>query len=346
MYVAPRPLVEDDPNLPARVAFMSAVGLLLGILLRSPMTSIYASLTLSLTAGMRGQFNPGRAIGGPIAFAVAMWVMATVVIITVPMPLVMSAVMALVYFLGFFMILRTGNPFGMLLVVGAALCSILGAGSMVAMTLLRDEMTKAALITAALLPVAYGLFPAKATWKDDPKYTPAPGGNFALRAAIRAGVMVLYSVWLYAVMDTSNVMLAIGGMFILTFPTNREQFGEVFDRTYATVIGGVAGLLVLGFASLVGHLDVLVLVMFLTVFLFIAAMFTGKRPAMVYQYAASVVVTLVAGAFTMQEPTFAFIQRVVLTFGGALVGAVITALLEALLVKPERTEAPAAPATV
>ena len=53
---------------------------------------------------------------------------------------------------------------------------------------------------------------------------------------------------------------------------------------------------------------------------------------MVYQFAFSAAVVLVSSSLTTSEPGYAVLTRVVLTLGGAVAAALLTALLENLLI--------------
>ena len=343
MYVAPRPREEDDPHFGVRLSIVPVVGLVIGIALQSPMAMIFPTLMYSLMAGQRKALNIGRALGGPIAFIVMLWVMSWVVSLTINLPVVMVLVMALIFFAGFYMIGKTGNPAGMLVIVSALMMSILGSGSYMAMTILRDEMSKAALASAIITPLLYLLIPPATREKAVDVYAPFHEDQLALRAAIRTGVLLLFALWLYAVVDTSNMMLAISAVFVLTFPTSETIFAEAKERSFATIMGGLAALGVLAVLTVVAQLPVLLVLAFLATLFFSQKMITGRHPAMVYQYAASVMISMVGGALATQEPSYAFLTRAALTVIGAIGAAFLTSLLEALLLKPGPAPALAAP---
>ena len=66
-------------------------------------------------------------------------------------------------------------------------------------------------------------------------------------------------------------------------------------------------------------------------------MMHGYHPSMVYQYALSVTVALVASALSNQSPAYAAIMRILLTSSGAIAAAVLVAVLDSLLLsKPAR----------
>lgn len=341
MYVAPRPREEDDPNFGVRLAIVPVIGLVIGIALQSPMAMIFPTLMYSLMAGQRKALNIGRALGGPIAFIVMLWVMSFVVSLTINLPIVMVVVMALFFFAGFYMIGKTGNPAGMLVIVSALMMSILGSGNYMAMTILRDEMSKAALASAIVTPLLYLLIPPATKEKAVDVYVPFHEDQLALRAMIRTGVLLLFAIWLYSVVDTSNMMLAVSAVFVLTFPTSDTLFAEARERSLSTIMGGIAALGMLAVLTVIAQLPVLLVLSFLVALYFSQKMITGRHPAMVYQYGASVMISLVGGALATQEPGYAFLTRVALTIAGAIGAAFLTSLLEALLLKPAPAEAEA-----
>ena len=79
----------------------------------------------------------------------------------------------------------------------------------------------------------------------------------------------------------------------------------------------------------------LVGLVFLTVLYFATMMMVGRHPPMVYQFAFSVMISLVAGALSTQNPVSASTLRIVLTLVGAVGAAFLTALLERLLIGDE-----------
>jgi len=341
MYVAPRPVEADDPHFATRLALMPVIGFAAGMLLQSPMALIFPTMMFSLMAGSRKALNIGRALGGPIAFIVMLWVMSWLVSATINMPLLMVALMGSLFFLGFYLIGKTGNPMGMLIIVSAMMTSVLGSGTYQAMIVLRDEMSKAALLAAIFTPLLYLLIPPATREKAVDIYVPYHEDQLVLRALIRAGVLLLFSFWLYTVSDSSNMMLGVGAVFVLTFPTSETLFAEARERSFSTLMGGFAALLVLAVMTMVAHLPVLLLLAYLVTLFFAQKMITGRHPAMVYQYAASVAISLVGSALATQEPGYAFLTRAVLTIGGAIGAAFLASLLEALLLKPAPEPDPA-----
>ena len=141
MYVAPRPLLADDPLFAIRLAFAAALGFVLAPLLQSSIPALMAALPVGLMAGNRKAFDPRKVFGAPIAFLVMVWLMSSLVSLTRPMPMVLIVLMGVLLFLGFLVIQRTGNPLGMLIVIVTVLMSVMGMSSIAAMEMLRDAMS-------------------------------------------------------------------------------------------------------------------------------------------------------------------------------------------------------------
>ena len=333
MFVAPRPEVADDPLFAVRLAIMPTIGFCLGMVLQSPMAMLFPIMMFSLTAGNRKAFDLKRVLGAPIAFSVMLWLMSVPVALFNQTPLALLVIMAAVYFAGFYMIQVTGNAMGMLFIVSAALMSVMGLGSYQAMTYLRSEMTKAALCVAIFAPLLYTLLPVKTKELNVDRYVPADENGRLTRALIRAGVMLVFSLYLYTILDFGNVMLGIAGMFILVFSTQGEIWREVGQRSFSAMLGGVLSLVVLGALTLSGHLVVLLSLTFLIVLWLANKMMVGRLNAMVYQDAASIMISLIGSALATSDPGFAFLQRAGLTVMGAIVAAVIVSVLDKLLVK-------------
>jgi hypothetical protein len=333
MYVTPRPREDDDPLYPVRIALMPIIGFGLGMWLRSPMAMIFPVMMFSLLAGTRKAFNPGRALGAPIIFGLALWVMASLVTMLQGLPLVLVSVVGLVYVLAFYMIQKTGNAFGMLIAVAAVLTSIMGLGNHLAMEVLRVEMTKAAFASAVVIPLLYALLPPATDEQMVDLHVPAHEDQLFLRSLIRGVVLLVFSLWLYTFVDFSNVMLAVAAMFVLVFPTRRSVWAEAGQRSFSVLLGGVLAIAILALLQVSSHLVVLFGLMFATVYWLGTRMLHGPLPSMAYQDAASVMISLVGGALATSEPIFAFVQRAGLTVLGTIAAAFAVSLLEALLLK-------------
>ena len=336
MFVAPRPQIDDDPLFAVRIASAAVVGFVVGIALQSPMPMMYPLLFIGLMAGMRMAFDPKKALGGPISLIAMLWLIGLLVSATINLPALMVCMVGALYFLAYYIIQRTGNPIGMLIAIASVLMSVTGMGSLAAMDVLQDSMIKAAFCASLVIPLLYLVFPPRATTPAVEIYAPGHESGHAARAAIRAAVLLLFSFWLYTVVDSSNMMLAMAAVFVLCFPTRETLFAEARQRSLATLVGAAAALIVLGAMTVVGHLFMLLGLTFVVGLFFASKMMSGRHPPMVYQFALSAAIAIVGGALTSQEPTYASLTRLMLTLAGAIGAAFITSLLESLIIRPQK----------
>ncbi len=153
------------------------------------MPTLLVALPAGLMAGMRRRFDPVKAFGGPIAFIVMVWFVSTIVTLFQPMQFVLVFLMGILYFLGFYLLQKTGNPFGMLLVIVTALISIMGMSSIPAMRIMRDGFTEACIVAAILIPLVYAVFPPATGERMVEQYVPSPSPH-ALSALIRTAVLL------------------------------------------------------------------------------------------------------------------------------------------------------------
>ena len=333
MFIAPRPLHDDDPLFAVRVALMPVIGFLMAMAMGSPLPMLYPTMMFSLLAGNRMAFTPARVFAAPIVFGAALWIMSGVVLVLQGMPLLLVLVMGLIYFAAFYLIQMTGNPIGLLIIVSGVLMSVMGLGSYPSMAYLRAELSKAALCSAVVIPVLYMLLPPKATEVMVDDMGPSFDYGWVTRAAIRMVVLLGYSVYLYTFLDFSNMMLAVAGMFVLVQSTRRSIWAEAGQRSFSVLLGGGLGLAILSIMVVAGHVTVLLCLIFLAVLWLGHKMVTGHLPSMAYQDAASVMLSLVFSAFATSEPSFAFVQRACLTMIGTLFAAMVVSILDILLVK-------------
>tara|TARA_R110002051_G_scaffold320598_2_gene406230 strand:- start:12043 stop:13077 length:1035 start_codon:yes stop_codon:yes gene_type:complete len=336
MYVAPRPRREDDPLFAIRLASGAVLGLLIALLVQSPMPMIMPALTVGLMAGMRKAFDIKKAIGGPVAMMVVITLFSTIVSLTRPMPAVLLVIMAPCCIFPYYLILRTGSPIGMLILIGTVLMSVMGMHSIMVMELMRDAFIEASIAALGIIPVLYFLLPAAAKDNLIEVYQPDEQGQHLLRAVIRGAVLFGLIFWLYTVVDESSLMLAVAAVFVLVFPTREKLWSEALERTFATALGGGLALLILGLFTLVAHLSVLVILIFLGGLFLASRMISGRAPHMVYQFAFSVMIALIVGALATNAPLDSTVSRVFLTLVGAVGAAFLTSLLEALLIDSQK----------
>ncbi|CAM3829604.1 MULTISPECIES: FUSC family protein [Paracoccaceae] len=335
MYVAPRPHVDDDPLFAVRLSSAAVVGFGLAILLQSPMPMLPPALIVGLMAGMRKAFDPKKAVGGPVAMIIMVILISGLVELARPMPLVLITLTGALCVLSYYIILSTGNPIGMLVAIVAVLMSVMRMSSAVMMDYMRDGFIEASLCALVAIPLLYAVFPPRAKEMMVEIYQPASEGHHVLRAFIRGGVLLLLSFWLYAVLDAANLMLAVAAVFVLVFPTREQLYAEAWERTLATMIGAAISFAILYSFDYMAHFPVLLILVFLGGLFLASRMMNGSHPPMVYQFAFSVMISLVAGALSTQNPVSASTLRIVLTLVGAVGAAFLTALLERLLIGDE-----------
>ena len=329
MYVTPRPRAADDPLYAVRLGATGAISYAAIPLIDPALPPVIAALPLGLVGAQRMAFNPLKAMAGPVAFAVIVWVIGAFCEALRPMPWVYVGAMWLSFFGGFSMILRSGAQAGMLIVVVTVLMSVMGMNSVASLHAMRDSFTEAAILTFVLIPLLFALLPPRTRERFVEAPVPSPGDT-ALGAAIRATVLTALSFWLYAVLPPSDMMMAVIAAMVLVFPTRRTVFFEAHQRVRATLYGAAAALAVLGLFTLSPHLPVLLGLILLAGLYLGSRMMDGRHPSMVYQYAFSVALALIAGALSNQDPAYAVFTRVVLTMTGAAAAALTVALLDAL----------------
>ncbi len=338
MYVAPRPKAINDPLFAVRLAFACAIALLVSIVIQSQMPMLVPALTVGLMAGMRKAFDMKKALGGPVALIVIISLFYYLMSLLHGMPVLAVLVVFIIATLSYLVILKTGNPIGMLLLVSITLMSVMGAKSLPAMLVIKDSFIEGALTALVVIPILYWWLPTVAKTPLIENYTPDQHGYHFQRAVIRSCVMLLLLAWLYTVLDTRNMILVMAAVFSLVFPTKEHQFDEAKERSLATVLGGALALTVLGLTNWMGHLSILITLMFLVALFLGDRMMNGRYPPMVYQFALSVMIALTVGALTNQEPVSATFLRITLTLIGAVGAAYLSALLETLFLPELRIQ--------
>ncbi len=330
MYVTPRPDVREDPLFAVRLALIGTLGYAAIPLLDPALPAVIAALPLGIIAGTRKAFVPAKALAGPLILIVLVFAMTWLVEHLVPMPAIFLGVMWLLYFLGFREILRTGAPLGMLVIVVVLIMSVMGMHGTATVEVLRDDLALAALVALVLAPLVYGLLPAHTREVQVDNPLPSPG-NITIGAAIRATVLLALSFWLYSVMSPSDLTMALVAAMVIVFPTRGMVWGEAGQRVRATLLGAACATFVLSVFLLSSHLPILLGLIFLIGLWLGNKMLNGQHPSMVYQYAFSVALSLIAGALSTQDPAYAGFTRIVLTLAGAFSAAFAVALLDSLL---------------
>ncbi len=327
MYVTPRPNVVEDPLYAVRLGLTGALAYAAIPILNPALPPIIAALPVGLIAAQRAAFNPVKMIAAPIVMIVLVYVMTWLVEQLRPMPAVYVGAMWLTYFAAFRMILKTGAPLGMLIIIVAVLMSVMGMHGTATVETMRDGFIQAALVAAVIGPLVYLILPARTSRKHVDAPVPSPG-NIETGAAIRATVLLGLSFWLYSVMQPSDMMMAMIAAMVIVFPTRTAVWSEAGQRVRATLYGTGIALGILALFTLSQHLMILLGLIFLAGLYLGGRMLYGRQPSMVYQYAFSVTLSLVAGALSTQDAAYASFTRIVLTALGAGAAAFAVALLD------------------
>ena len=333
MYVAPRPRLEDDPQFALRLGILCAISFAAIQWIQPVVPALVVTLPIAILAGQRKRFDPVLGIVAPLLFIVIVWAMTLVVELTRQTPVLMIAAAFWTSFAGFWVIRRTGSPVGMLIIMAAALLSIMGLKAPAMLFYFRDGFTQGALLSVAVVPVLYWLIPPSSQ-EVHQREVHLIEDRRGIGSLNRAVVLLLLCFWLYAVMPASDMILAIGAIFVLVFPTRGQAVSEAMQRTLATLYGTGAALLVLLALSWNAHFAILLGLVSLAGLLFGWWMMEGRHPSMVYQYALSVCIALVAIALSSQSPAYASIMRILLTGAGGISAAILVGLLDSLLLSP------------
>ena len=86
MYVSPRPSFRDDPNFPLRMALLAVISVGAIPIVMPSMPALMAALPFGLMAGMRKAFDPKKAIGGPLALIMMIWLASGVLTLLMSWP--------------------------------------------------------------------------------------------------------------------------------------------------------------------------------------------------------------------------------------------------------------------
>ena len=330
MYIPPRPTLAEDPFFAVRVAAMAVLALLVTDITQPSMLAICVVIPVTVMAGNRLAYQPMQSLISSIVVMVLISLYTVIAVQTRMLPVMMFSLFFIIFTLGFYFTRRTGSPLGMLIILLSALTSVIAMKGIDNVFYLRDSTIQATLISLIGTPLLYALFPAKTLESHTPVETPADD-FFVHGALIRATVLMLLCFWLYAVLPASDIMMAVAAIFVLMFPTRDAAMEEAASRNFATIYGAIATGVFLFLVSYNAHMFWMLGLAFLFGWYFSQKMITGHRPAVVYQYAFSVMLSLSCSVLTTQAPGAAMITRIITTLTGALAAVYLTYLLESLL---------------
>lgn len=330
MYIVPRPDAQEDPYFAVRLSVAVGLAIIAMVILRPDVPVMAAVLSYTVISGQRKAINPFAELPGQIIQLAMLWVIAALVIILRPLPSVLLVVMFCLFTLGFYITRRTGSPVGMIIVLISALLSITGMKNPVLVYFFRDSMMVGLLVVMAISPIVHGVFPAKTHEVLERETVPAWGYHLE-GALIRAAILMALCFWLYSVLPTSDITLAVAAIFVLMFPSRESIFKEASNRIAATLYGGFTAAVTLWLYSNNGHLAVMICLLMLLALFYANRMMFGLSDHTLYQYAFSVTLSLVIGSIYSQSPANSIVSRVVLTLFGAVVAALLVAILDRLL---------------
>lgn len=334
MAALPRP----DPLVDPHFALRSAIGITLTYALVEPLgvapANILPAMAVSQICSQRGDYTPGKTLAGAVVTVAILWgIYGVAILVREEMMVFVCVVMAILYG-AFYVLLRTGNPLAILVLVFTTLLSVLAVDSVAAAEAMRDAFTVTSVVTAILVPLLKLLLPARQS--GSPAAAPAaasPGeARTGLQALLRLLALAPILLGLWFVFPRSGIIAPIMACMVLAYPTRAAQRIEAFERLTATLLGGTASLAILLLFSWQAHFPVLFLLIFLVALWFTRRMVDGPSSANTYQVGLTVIAGLVSAGMTSTHPMQDAVQRLVLTFlgTGMALGGLI--LLESLFV--------------
>ena len=331
MYIAPRPQPNDDPLFATRLALGCTLSILISLVVQSPMPMLLPVFIVTLQGGMRKAFDVKKAIGSPVLLMITIQVFYWMLSYLHVMPAMTILVVFLVCSVAYFITIKSGNPVGILILISMVFMSVMGAKSSALLVVVRDAFIEAAVVSLLLIPLLYGLLPSRATAPLLEEFQPDLHGFQFERAMLRSAVLMLLLGGLYTLLDQSNMVLAITAIFALIFPCKEHQYEEARERSFATLVGGAIALTILAIVGYVGHLFVLLMVIFVFSLYLSNKIMYGSQPPMVYQFALSVSLTLVVSSLNNQSPVYLTLLRIVMTLIGTVGAVFLYAVLEDLI---------------
>ena len=335
MYVPPRPSPQDDPLFALRLATMTALAFALTPIWDPQLPALFALIPIFLLAGGRKKPTFAKMVLAPLALAIAFYALALLVELTQPMPVLMLAIVFLIYISGFRIVLRTGSPMGMILLVIISLLSIAGLKSPQTLFVFRDNLIDGAILAAIAAPTLYFFFPAYTDEvHKDPKVSSFSDQGKA--ALIRAAVLMGMAFWLYSVLQTKDILLAVSAIYPLVYPTNQQAWREAIERVSAAFLGSLIAMALLIVIGWNAHYAIVVGALFVVALMLGSRMMIGPGTATFYKSTLVVIVAVIGSAMTSRDPASVVLGRVVLTFLGAGLAIIAVAFLDQIFSTPNK----------
>jgi hypothetical protein len=241
MVAAPRPSRRDDPWFSLRCA----LGITAALALIEPLgvnpSMILPAMLVSLLRGQRGPYTPVKSIVTAVILVVLIWLIFGLCVLTQGMPAVQFLTLLMLCYGALYLLLRTGNPLGVMLLIFTALVGVLFGNSRAGAEAMRDAFTITAVVSAVLIPLLNLLLPprpdAAAPPPPPPPVLERPGFHALLRLAVLAPVLLAF----LAGAPTSGLIFLIVVALVLAYPTRQARQTEGWERSISTVQGGLAG---------------------------------------------------------------------------------------------------------
>ncbi|SHK11515.1 Fusaric acid resistance protein-like [Roseomonas rosea] len=328
MAALPRPSRSDDPFFSLRCA----IGVTAGLALIEPLAlnpgMILPSMLVSLFCGQRGPYRPVSSIMTAAILAVLIWTIFGLCVLTQGMPAVQFVALLAVCYGALYLLLRTGNQLGVMVLVFTSMIGVLFGNSRAGAEAMRDAFTVTAVVSALLIPLLNLLLPPRRDAAPIPPPPPPalerPGLHALLRLAVLAPVLLAF----LAGAPVSGLIFMIIVALVLGYPTRDAQRTQGRERILSTVQGGLVGIVVLVLFTLQAQFPVLLLLVLLAALWFTERMVAGPRSANTYQLGLSVLAVIVSGATLGTHPLETATTRLLLTIGGAAFGLAALSLLE------------------
>lgn len=325
----PRPSCADDPYFSLRCA----LGITLSLALIEPLAvnpgMILPSMLVSLFCGQRGPYSPVSSIVTGLMLMTLIWLIFGLCVLTQGLPAVQFVSLMAVCYGALYLLLRTGNQLGVMLLMFTSMIGVLFGTSRAVAETMRDAFTVTAIVSAMLIPLLNILLPPRADAAVPPPPPPPeierPGIHALLRLAVLAPVVLAF---LAGVAPSSGLIFLIIAALVLAYPTRQAQRIEGRERILSTLQGGGAAIVILMLFTLQAQFPILLLLVFLAVLWFTERMMAGPATANTYQLALSALAVIVAGATVNTHPLETAMTRLLLTLGGAAFGLAALSLLE------------------
>lgn len=232
MAAATRPSSVDDPYFSLRCA----LGITIGFVMIEPLMlnpgMVLPAMLVSLFCGQRGLYSPLGSVVTAVMLAGLIWLIFALCVLTQGMPVVPFLVILSVCYGAFYLLLRTDNPLGVMLLIFTTMISVMFGQSRVAAEAMRDAFTVTAGVSALLIPLLNLLLPPRSDAAVPPPPPPPSiqrlGPQALLRLIVLAPVLLAF---LTAAPPSGLIFLIIVGL-VLAYPTReaRQTEGTGADR--------------------------------------------------------------------------------------------------------------------